>query len=188
MSGAGKSKKPAKMGRPTVFTEEIAHTILQYVQDGESLRYICDQNGMPDRETVRTWLRTRKDFLGQYAQAKDEQADFYADTISEIAKGTLRGAYEPNAARVAIDAYKWTASKLKPRKYGDKLDVTSDGEKVMPIIQVGAQYTKRDIQDGEIVDNDQSSEVAKSVPNHGFIPSSTPQTTQNSGNIINDIN
>ena len=29
----------------------------------------------------------------------------------------------PNAARVAIDALKWTASRLLPKRYGDRLDV-----------------------------------------------------------------
>jgi len=30
------------------------------------------------------------------------------------------GKIEPNVARVAIDAIKWTASKLKPKKYGER--------------------------------------------------------------------
>jgi hypothetical protein len=29
----------------------------------------------------------------------------------------------------AVDARKWVAAKLKPKKYGDKIDVTSGGEK-----------------------------------------------------------
>ena len=38
-----------------------------------------------------------------------------------------KGELEPNAGRVAIDALKWIASKLKPREYGDRaqLDMTA---------------------------------------------------------------
>ncbi len=53
----------------------------------------------------------------QYARAREEQADFYADEIVTIADT------EPDAAtaRVRVDARKWVASKLKPKRYGDKL-------------------------------------------------------------------
>jgi hypothetical protein len=46
----------------------------------------------------------------------------------EVAQRTESGLLDPQAARVAISAYQWRASKLKPKKYGDKLDVTTDGQ------------------------------------------------------------
>jgi hypothetical protein len=33
-------------------------------------------------------------------------------------------------SRLRVDARKWIASKLKPKKYGDKMDVTSDGKAI----------------------------------------------------------
>lgn len=36
------------------------------------------------------------------------------------------------AQKVKIDAYKWRASKLAPKRYGDKLDLTSDGQPIIP--------------------------------------------------------
>ena len=38
-----------------------------------------------------------------------------------------------NRHRLKIDALKWAASKSAPKKYGDKVDVTSDGEKVQSV-------------------------------------------------------
>ena len=32
--------------------------------------------------------------------------------------------------RLQVDARKWMLGKLNPKKYGEKLDVTSDGEKL----------------------------------------------------------
>ena len=40
-------------------------------------------------------------------------------------------------SRIRIDTRKWIASKLKPKKYGDKVDVTTDGEKInTPVIDM----------------------------------------------------
>lgn len=97
---------------------------------------------MPSRLTFRLWLRTNDEFLSQYTRAKANQADFYADAITEIAKDTLRGVYDPAAARVALDAFKWTSSKLKPRVYGDRIDVTTDGKPLpTPMFAGGAMIT-----------------------------------------------
>lgn len=81
---------------------------------------------MPSRQTVYSWLRTHEDFLDNYARAKDDSADALADDIIDIAQGVLNKKYDPQAARVAIDGMKWSASKLKPKKYGDKLDLTGE--------------------------------------------------------------
>lgn len=83
---------------------------------------------MPEGRTVWKWLNTKPEFVQQYTRAKEEAADALADDIQNIADKTLTGEYEPQASRVAIDAYKWTASKLKPKKYGDKLDMTTNGK------------------------------------------------------------
>ncbi len=86
---------------------------------GESLRSACKDKDLPDRDTINRWLNADNDgaLCGQYARAREEQADFYADEIVTIADT------EPDAAiaRVRIDARKWVASKLRPKRYGDKL-------------------------------------------------------------------
>ncbi len=62
-----------------------------------------------------------------YTRAREDAGDSLADQIRELAGRVERGELEPNAGRVAIDALKWIASKLKPREYGDRaqLDVAA---------------------------------------------------------------
>jgi hypothetical protein len=70
---------------------------------------------MPGFATVKRWLSENADFQAQYARAREEQADFYADEIIQIADTCT----DTNKARLQIDARKWKASKLAPKKYGN---------------------------------------------------------------------
>lgn len=121
-------------GRPSSFTPELGDEICARLAEGKSLRSILKADDMPAMSTVFRWLREddeeKSTFREQYARAKQEAADALADEIQEVSDGVLEKKYDPNAARVAIDGKKWVASKLKPKVYGDRLDVTSGNEKI----------------------------------------------------------
>lgn len=129
------------MGRPTTYTDDIAAEICARLSCGESLTVICKGEGMPAISTVYVWMLKHERFAEAYARAREEQADTLADEITAIAdekpaevvddKGTSRTdsgwvTWQKNR----IDARKWVAAKLKPRAYGDKVDLTSGGDKV----------------------------------------------------------
>jgi len=54
-----------------------------------------------------------------YARAREDQADWHADEIVAIADTETDAA----KARNRIDARKWKAAKLKPKVYGDRVNV-----------------------------------------------------------------
>lgn len=94
---------------------------------------------MPDKATVFRWLADRPDFRDQYARARDEQADFYAEEILQISDDGRNDYYVTEdgteivnhdhiaRSRLRVDSRKWLASKLAPKKYGDKVDVEHSG-------------------------------------------------------------
>ena len=102
------------------------------IAGGESLRTVCESKDLPDRDTINRWLNADSDgeLCGQYARAREEQADHYADEIITIADNE---SLTPEDRRIMVDARKWVASKLKPRKYGDKLAL--GGAADLPAIQ-----------------------------------------------------
>jgi hypothetical protein len=112
-------------GRPSIYTQELADRICERLASGESLRAICLDDGMPDGKTVRNWLSDKPDFVLQYARAREDQAEAHADRIIEIADDAD---IDPHHKRIMVDARKWVASKLKPKRYGDKLDLEHKGE------------------------------------------------------------
>jgi hypothetical protein len=74
---------------------------------------------MPSTVTVFSWLRTHEEFLNQYTRAKEESADALTDEMLDIADD-VEG--DSQRDRLRVDTRKWIASKLKPKKYGDKLE------------------------------------------------------------------
>jgi hypothetical protein len=113
------------MGRPSGYSQEVADLILDRLADGESLRAICLDEGMPDRASVRRWIIADESFRSQYARARGEQGDAYADEIVAIADDKDEDA---NSRRVRIDARKWAAGKLRPDVYGEKVTQEHKGE------------------------------------------------------------
>lgn len=126
-------------GRPSSYTQEIGDRICERLADGESLRVICAGEDMPGRSTVFRWLGENEVFRDQYARAREDQADTLADeivAISDEAQVTAKMegedvvlAMDSTAVarnRLRVDARKWVASKLKPKKYGDRQVLAGD--------------------------------------------------------------
>ena len=99
------------------------------------MRSICEDPKMPHRTTVLWWLADGKheEFVSQYTRAREAQADHYAEEIIDIAdevevEARYQGedvTLDVSASAVArnrlrVDARKWYASKLVPKKYADK--------------------------------------------------------------------
>lgn len=133
------------VGRPSDYTQELADKICAKLAQGESLRTVCKEEEMPSVVTVFSWMRKHEEFLNQYTRAKEESADALSDEMLDIAddgsndwmevhKGgytaTLVDQEAVQRSKLRVETRKWIASKLKPKKYGDKVDVTSDGKAI----------------------------------------------------------
>jgi hypothetical protein len=142
------SGAPRKASRST-YTKQMADIICIRLSEGESLKEIVRSEGMPDRATVYRWLLEQPQFCDMYTRAREEQADTLADEIIAIADESpeineIRDKHgdvidiKIDSGYVAyqkqrIEARKWTAMKLKPKKYGDKLELAGDPNNPMKV-------------------------------------------------------
>jgi hypothetical protein len=147
MSDESTADEPTKVGRPSSFTPEIADVICVRLAEGESLRSICRDDEMPTQSMVFRWLAddNNKTFREQYARAREAQADHLAEEILEIADDGRNDTYEDEngntrtdqevigRSKLRVDARKWLASKMAPKKYGDKLQTELSGPDGKPI-------------------------------------------------------
>jgi hypothetical protein len=133
---------PGKVGRPSTFTQATADAICKRLADGESLRQVCRDDDMPDKETVRGWRHSFPEFDAQYARARAEQAEGFLDEIIEIVddgkndwmdrevgRGRVIRVVDPEAvmrSKLRYDARRWAMSKILPKKYGDSTTLKGD--------------------------------------------------------------
>ena len=108
-------------------------TIITGLGNGDSLLFILKGDGMPSRPTVYTWLNDAHPdfdevFFNNYVRVREESGDYDAEKVPDIVDQMLTGEITPEQARVAIDAYKWTAGVKKPKKYGKSVDLTTNGK------------------------------------------------------------
>lgn len=146
-------------GRPSDYTQDTADKICEGISLGSSLRTVAKIDGMPSVATIFKWMRENDQFLNQYARATEERTEAMSEDILDISDDgtndymeTTDGkiVYNGDAiqrSRLRVDTRKWLMAKMKPKKYGDKIDVTSGGEKIIPVPILGGltnKYTNDD--------------------------------------------
>lgn len=155
------NKQINKGGRPTKYTQELADSICKEIAIGRSIRSVCLADDMPDVTTVFKWIREKPEFSLQYARACDERTESQQEILIEMGDEAIKHAEtaDSRAANAVVSAYKlkadnlkWSMSKMKPKKYGDKLDLTSDGEKIA--VMPAELYAKRNTSSGTKSDSD----------------------------------
>lgn len=126
------------MARPSEFTQEVATAICEQISTtNKSLKTICEGEGMPSVGTIYNWFKAYPSFLEEYTRAKDQQADLIFEEILEIADTCKEGVRVKtigegeNAktetqtgdmverSKLQVDARKWVAARLAPKRYGD---------------------------------------------------------------------
>lgn len=144
--GAGKEPAPKRpVGRPSDYNTQTADAICAKMAEGYSLRSICEEESMPSVPTVFSWLRKFPEFLKQYEDAMELRAIYHAEELMDISddgrndwmeKRNKEGenvGWQVNGeaiqrSRLRVDTRKWIASKLLPKKYGDKIEHEHKGE------------------------------------------------------------
>ena len=112
-----------KLGAPEIpFQKDTAKNICDLIESGMTLTAICALPDIPSIPTVYKWLDENPDFYQDYARARTKQADTFADMVMTEAFNS----HDAQIGRLRIDALKWTASKLAPKKYGDKIELESN--------------------------------------------------------------
>jgi len=132
--------------------DEIFDKILLSIEEGDSLRKALKKVNVSSR-TFYEWIKPKEDDeklekelkelrQKQYASACEERAFQIFEEILDIADDQEGDVYYDKdgnektnhnkiaRSRLRVDSRKWMLAKMMPRKYGEKLDLTSDGEKL----------------------------------------------------------
>lgn len=129
-----------------------AKIILDRIRSGMSLIKATANNDPISDSTFDEWCAKDKELAGEYARAREQRADKIFEEILAIADdatndtmvitgkdGTpieVENKEWVNRSKLRIDARKWMLSKMEPKKYGDKMDVTTDGKAITAVINI----------------------------------------------------
>ena len=117
--------------------EAILHSIFEDISKGMSLRKACKNNGIP-RITFFDWIDKDENEADRYTRARQQgiearfesiEEDYSEEPQRDPETGKIDSAWV-QLQRLKIDSKKWELSKMAPKKYGDKIDVTSKGESI----------------------------------------------------------
>jgi hypothetical protein len=128
--------KRGRRSNYAAYSPEVARTICDRLVEGESLRAICNDAGMPGRATVFRWIARHKEFRDWYTLAREFQTEDLVDEMIEIADDTSGDWVEKIGAdgravmvvdheniaraRLRIKALEQQAARMAPRKYGNR--------------------------------------------------------------------
>jgi hypothetical protein len=139
-------QEPKKMGRPSEFSDDIFAIICERMAEGETLRQLCSDPDMPNRNTVLRWVKNDDGRRRQYDLARQAQADWYADEIISIAYDTSNDTIKGKdgqplcnhewiaRSRLKSDNLKFLMAKLHPGRYGEKTQLELPA--VEPVMQI----------------------------------------------------
>ena len=108
----------------------IQDRLLLELETGRSLRQVCGDDGMPHFATVMRWVAADAAFASRYTRARTTQADTLFERMEAVEESVSAGTIDSHAARVILDSMRWRASKLAPKVYGDRLDVSVTETKI----------------------------------------------------------
>lgn len=130
----------------------FAQIIDEMVNEGRAIRDILKESWSPSPSIFFKWLEDDENKAKQYARAHEAKAEILFDemlhiaftpeegeTIKMVQKGEGKNAKKEmektkgdmlGHRKLKVDTIKWALSRMAPKKYSDKLDVTTDGEKL----------------------------------------------------------
>ena len=130
-------------GRPSLYTEELADYICGEISRGITLSQICREDGMPNRRTVGLWREKDEAFNSRFARAREIGFDEIAEEALDIADDGSNDWMERNGeksegwqlngehvqrSKLRIETRLKLLAKWDPKRYGERLDLTSKGE------------------------------------------------------------
>jgi len=119
------------MARPSTYNLETCKTICDDVANGFNIKTVLKSNeAYPTFQTWCNWKRENTELFDLYVKAMQDKSESELEEIDYVRDMLKSGEIEPSAANVLIQTSKWLASKFYPKMFGDKVDLTSGGEKL----------------------------------------------------------
>ena len=142
-----KPKAPTKAGSPD--RRKIADMVLAGMRSGMSAFKACQVAGV-NQSTFNLWLNDDAELAADYARAREDLIERMAQEVLELSDSDV--GLQPDGKKdwaavqkhkLQVDTRKWLLSKLAPKKFGDKLELTGDPDRPLAIQKIERVVVKK---------------------------------------------
>ena len=121
---------------------KVAQQIFEGMRKGLSAYKACVAAGV-NQSVFNLWLRDDVDMATEYARAREDLIERIANEIIEISDQDVEVSPEGKKDWAAIQKHKlqvdtrrWLLSKLAPKRYGEKLEISGDQDSPLKIEKI----------------------------------------------------
>jgi hypothetical protein len=119
------------MARPSEYDFEMCKEICSEVANGFNIKTVLKSKAeYPTFQTWCNWKREHSELFDLYIKSIQDKADSVEEELESIYDMLKSKELDPASANVLIQTLKWKASKYYPKMFGDKVDLTTQGEKI----------------------------------------------------------
>lgn len=114
---------------------DLSLKVCEHIATGSGILDACKSAGVSHLTFYKLMAKDPSGpLVANYMRARENRADARFEKVDDIMQELREGKIDPQSARVMLDAIKWQTGKENAKRYGDKLDVTSDGEKLPTLV------------------------------------------------------
>lgn len=121
------------MARPSEYDFELCKTICDEVANGENIISVLKESSYPSWSTFRRWKNENEELRTLYVNSQQDKGIALESEIDDVMLSLKTKEIDPASANVLIQTLKWKMAKFYPKVFGDKVDVTTDGEKLSTV-------------------------------------------------------
>jgi hypothetical protein len=121
---------------------ELIGLVLSGMRGGLSAFKACEAAGL-SQSTFNLWVNEDAELAAEYARAREDLIERMANEVLELSDVDV--GLQPDGKRdwaavqkhkLQVDTRKWLLSKLAPKKFGDKLELTGDPDRPLAIQKI----------------------------------------------------
>jgi hypothetical protein len=141
------TRAPTKPGSPE--RRKISELVFAGMRSGMSAFKACQAAGV-HQSTFNLWMNDDAELAVEYARAREDLIERMAQEVMELSDvdvGLQPDGKKDWAAvqkqKLQVDTRKWLLSKLAPKKFGDKLELTGDPDRPLAIQKIERVVVKK---------------------------------------------
>jgi AAA+ ATPase superfamily predicted ATPase len=119
------------MARPSEYDFKLCEEICDKLAEGLNIKRILNsEEHYPDWTTFRRWKNNNEELRTLYINSQQDKAIALENELDDLRDMLLTKEIDPATYNTLAQTIKWKMAKFYPKVFADKIDHTSDGEKI----------------------------------------------------------